>query len=78
MQRIPKDWRAPAAIRNVGSEQDLLTQREVDSRSRETLNCYDEGAIEQEDMAAFAALSSSCSILPSRKGERRGEGAKRC
>ena len=57
MHRIHNEWRAPAAVRNVGSEQDLLTsQREVASSVGRNPNCYDEGAIEQEDMAAFGAL----------------------
>ncbi len=44
-------------IRNAGSELDLLaSQREVDAIIAETLKCYDEGAIEQEDMAAFSLV----------------------
>ncbi|MDA9463174.1 TAXI family TRAP transporter solute-binding subunit [Bradyrhizobium sp. CCBAU 53415] len=44
-------------VRDAGSEQDLLaSQREVDSIIGETLKCYDEGAIEQEDMAAVGLV----------------------
>lgn len=44
-------------VRDAGSEQDLLaSQREVDAIIAETLKCYDEGAIEQEDMAAFGLV----------------------
>lgn len=48
---------AASEVRNAGSEQDLLTwQREVDAIIGETLKCYDEGAIEQEDLAAFGLV----------------------
>jgi len=41
-------------VRNARSEQDLLTsQREVDAIIAEILKSYDDGAIEQEDLAAF-------------------------
>ncbi|MGY8710799.1 TAXI family TRAP transporter solute-binding subunit [Bradyrhizobium sp. 18BD] len=41
-------------VRDAGSEQDLLaSQREVDAIIGETLKCYDEAAIEPEDLAAF-------------------------
>ena len=44
-------------LRNAESEQDLLTsQREVDAIIGETLKCYDDGAIEQEDLAAFGLV----------------------
>ncbi|WFU75602.1 TAXI family TRAP transporter solute-binding subunit [Bradyrhizobium sp. CB2312] len=44
-------------VRDAASEQDLLaSQREVDAIIAETLKCYDEGAIEQEDMAAFGLV----------------------
>jgi TRAP transporter TAXI family solute receptor len=44
-------------LRNAGSEQDLLTsQREVDAIISETMKCYDDGAIEQEDLAAFGLV----------------------
>lgn len=44
-------------VRDAGSEQDLLTlQREVDVIIGETLKCYDDGAIEQEDLAAFSLV----------------------
>lgn len=44
-------------VRDVGSEQDLLTsQREVDAIIGETLRCYDDGTIEQEDLAAFGLV----------------------
>ncbi|MGY3289190.1 hypothetical protein ACVWWP_002257 [Bradyrhizobium sp. LM3.6] len=44
-------------IRDAGSEQDLLTaQREVDAIIGEILKCYDDGAIEQEDLAAFGLV----------------------
>jgi hypothetical protein len=38
-------------LRNAGSEQDILTsQQEVDAIISETLKCYDDGAIEQDDL----------------------------
>lgn len=44
-------------VRDAGSEQDLLaSQREVDAIIAETLKCYDEGAIEQEDMTSFGLV----------------------
>jgi TRAP transporter TAXI family solute receptor len=44
-------------VRDAGSEQDLLaSQREVDAIIAESLKCYDEGAIEQEDMVAFSLV----------------------
>jgi TRAP-type uncharacterized transport system substrate-binding protein len=44
-------------VRNAGSEQELLaSQREVDGIIGETLKCYDDGAIEQEDLAAFGLV----------------------
>ncbi|UPK26206.1 TAXI family TRAP transporter solute-binding subunit [Bradyrhizobium sp. 195] len=44
-------------VREVESEQDLLTsQREVDAIIGETLRCYDDGTIEQEDLAAFGLV----------------------
>ncbi len=47
---------AASEARNAASEQDLLTlQREVDAIICETLKCY-EGAIEQEDLAAFGLV----------------------
>lgn len=46
-----------AQLRDAGSEQDLLTsQQEVDTIIGETLKCYDDGAIEQDDLAAFALV----------------------
>jgi TRAP-type uncharacterized transport system substrate-binding protein len=44
-------------VRKAGSEEDLLTlQREVDAIIGETLKCYDDGAVEQEDLAAFGLV----------------------
>jgi TRAP transporter TAXI family solute receptor len=44
-------------VREARSEEDLLaSQREVDAIIAETLKCYDDGAIEQEDLAAFALV----------------------
>lgn len=44
-------------VRDAGSEKDLQSsQREVDAIIGETLKCYDEGAIEPEDMAAFGLV----------------------
>ncbi|MCC8977319.1 TAXI family TRAP transporter solute-binding subunit [Bradyrhizobium acaciae] len=44
-------------VREAQSEQDLLTyQREVDAIIGETLRCYDDGAIEPEDLAAFGLV----------------------
>lgn len=41
-------------VRDAGSEKDLQeSQWEVNAVIGETLKCYDEGAIEPEDMAAF-------------------------
>ncbi len=48
---------AVSHVREARSEEDLLTsQREVDAIIGETLKCYDDGAIEQEDMAAFGLV----------------------
>ncbi len=45
---------AASEVRAAQSEQQLLaSQREVDAIISETLGCYDEGTIEQEDLAAF-------------------------
>ncbi|WP_375778678.1 TAXI family TRAP transporter solute-binding subunit [Bradyrhizobium sp. ma5] len=44
-------------LRDAGSEQDLLlSQQEVDAIIGETLKCYDDGAIEGEDLAAFGLV----------------------
>ncbi|WLB24102.1 TAXI family TRAP transporter solute-binding subunit [Bradyrhizobium japonicum] len=44
-------------LRDAGSEQDLLlSQQEVDAIIGETLKCYDDGAIEQDDLAAFGLV----------------------
>jgi TRAP transporter TAXI family solute receptor len=37
-------------------EQLLAMQREVDAMIRETIECYDDGAIEEEDLAAFGLV----------------------
>jgi TRAP-type uncharacterized transport system substrate-binding protein len=48
---------AVSAVREAGSEQDLLKlQREVDAIIGETLECFDDGALEQEDLAAFGLV----------------------
>src|SRR5206468_1811788 len=48
---------AVSEVRNAGSEDDLLTrQREVDAIIGETLKSYDDGVIEQEDLAAFGLV----------------------
>jgi TRAP transporter TAXI family solute receptor len=44
-------------VREARSEEHLLkSQREVDAIIGETLKCYDDGAIEQEDLAGFALV----------------------
>ena len=44
-------------VRDARSEEDLLAfQREVDSIIAETLKCYDDGAIEQDDLAVFGLV----------------------
>ncbi|MFK4650638.1 TRAP transporter TAXI family solute receptor [Bradyrhizobium japonicum] len=44
-------------LRDAGSEQDLLlSQQEVDTIIGETLKCYDDGAIEQDDLAALGLV----------------------
>jgi len=44
-------------VRDAGSEEDLLkSKREVDALIGETLKCYDDGGIEQEDLAAFGLV----------------------
>ncbi|HEU0148182.1 MAG TPA: TAXI family TRAP transporter solute-binding subunit [Bradyrhizobium sp.] len=44
-------------LRNTGSEQEILTlQQEVDAIITETLKCYDDGTIEQDDLAAFGLV----------------------
>ncbi|MET4426363.1 TAXI family TRAP transporter solute-binding subunit [Bradyrhizobium sp. RT3a] len=46
---------AASEIRAVQSDSEFAaTQREVDAIIKEALTCFDEGAIEQEDLAAFA------------------------
>lgn len=46
-----------SGLRDAGSEQDLLaSQREVDAIIGEALKCYDDGAIEQDDLAAFGLV----------------------
>ena len=48
---------AVSEVRNAGSEQDLVTwQQEVDTIIGETLKCYDDGTIEQEDLAALGLV----------------------
>ena len=45
---------AASSVRTAQSEQEVQTvQREVDAIIGETLECYDEGAIEEEDLAAI-------------------------
>ena len=44
-------------VRTAESVDELLAmQREVDAIIRETLECYDDGAIEEEDVAAFGLV----------------------
>jgi TRAP transporter TAXI family solute receptor len=44
-------------LRNARSEPDLLnSQREVDAIIEQTLKCYEDGAIEQEDLAALGLV----------------------
>jgi len=44
-------------VRTAESNQDLLAmQREVDAIIGETLECYDDGAIEEEELAAFGLV----------------------
>jgi hypothetical protein len=44
-------------VRTAGSNQELLAmQREVDTIISETLECYDDGAIEEEELAAFGLV----------------------
>jgi TRAP transporter TAXI family solute receptor len=44
-------------VRSAESDQDLLAmQREVDAIIGETLECYDDGAIEEEELAAFGLV----------------------
>ena len=46
--------KAASEVRTAQSKQRLLAvQREVDTVISETLDCYDDGAIEEEDLAAF-------------------------
>jgi TRAP transporter TAXI family solute receptor len=46
-----------AEVRDAGSEEDLLaSQHEVDAIISEALKCYDDGAIEQEDLAALSLV----------------------
>ena len=48
---------AATEVRTAQSVQDLLdAQREVDAIIGETLKCYDDGAIEEEDLAAFGLV----------------------
>ncbi|MGV7217463.1 TAXI family TRAP transporter solute-binding subunit [Bradyrhizobium sp. UFLA05-112] len=44
-------------VRGAESEQDLMrSQREVDAIIAEAIKCYDDGALEQEDLAAFGLV----------------------
>jgi hypothetical protein len=44
-------------VRTVESNQELLAmQREVDAIIGETLECHDDGAIEEEELAAFGLV----------------------
>jgi TRAP transporter TAXI family solute receptor len=44
-------------VREAESPEELLAmQREVDAILRETLDCYDDGAIEEEDLSAFGLV----------------------
>ena len=44
-------------VRTAGSNLELLAmQREVDAIIAETLECYDDGAIEEEDLSAFGLV----------------------
>jgi hypothetical protein len=44
-------------VREVGSPEELaIMQREVDDILRETLECYDDGAIEEGDLSAFGLV----------------------
>ena len=44
-------------VRTAESAEELLAmQREVDAIIRETLQCYDDGAIDEEDLAAFGLV----------------------
>ena len=44
-------------VRTAESNQDLLAmQREVDAIIRDTLECYDDDAIEEEELAAFGLV----------------------
>ena len=48
---------AASRVRTAKSDQELLAmQREVDAIIHETLRCYDDGAIEEEDLAAFGLV----------------------
>ena len=48
---------AISEIRTAESEQELLAmQREVDATTRQTLKCYDDGAIEEGELAAFGLV----------------------
>jgi len=44
-------------VRSAESNQELLAmQREIDAIIGDTLECYDDGAIEEEELAAFALV----------------------
>ncbi len=46
-----------SSVRTAESNQKLLAmQREVDAIIVETLECYDDGAIEEEELAAFGLV----------------------
>ncbi len=46
-----------SSVRTAESDQELLAmQREVDAITSETLECYDDGAIEEEELAAFGLV----------------------
>ena len=46
-----------SSVRSAESNHQLLAmQREVDAIISETLECYDDGAIEEEELAAFGLV----------------------
>ncbi|MBB4380614.1 TAXI family TRAP transporter solute-binding subunit [Bradyrhizobium sp. SBR1B] len=58
-----------SSARTAGSSQELLVlQREADAIIAETLECYDDGAIEEEELAAFGLVLG---LLSSAIAERR-------
>lgn len=60
-------------VRTGQSVEELLArQRDVDAIIREALDCHDDGAVDEENLAAFGLVLER-SIMPSRTATRRSK-----